>query len=548
MLNRREFLATGSGLVAAPALTGQALVPSGGTPSKSSTTTLLFWDDYYLNRRENISRHLGRPELVPEATFEEPNFWVSSGYPTVFRHRSGIWRMLYDGGSVVPEEQSHRWPLVAESDDGMHWKTPDLTRRVPLPGRRYPHQVMPVYDEFGKPEFGQMGCYYDGRAEDPDERLKMLIVHDDLEKTLLWTSPDGLRWKKLDGVQWRPGRPDPPYTAFWNEARQSYVIGARITVPTGRPELFIELDHPRRVAFSETKDWRHFSKQELALQADALDTPLAELYGCLVFPYEGKFIGLAWLFHTEPKSLDKGWEGTTDCQLVYSYNGWYMQRSIRDPFIPNTAPGQLGGGLIRPHCLLVDDDDRIRIYSSSSRVEHGYHISDYIGRKSIEGPGTGKDKGAILMHRLRLDGFFYLQSNAGPGVLGTRPLLWQGGEARLNVQSGNEVRVQVTGVGRDFGGEDGQVTERDGVSSSQPALEGYSFADCEPFKGDALYWTPRWKNGRGLKEFAGKALRLEVELNNARVYAIRGDFLTMSHSQTQHFMRTGEKPIPRPGF
>ena len=55
-------------------------------------TTLLFFDDWNLERRENLSRHVGRPELVPEGTFEDPDHWVSSGYPTVFRHESGTWR------------------------------------------------------------------------------------------------------------------------------------------------------------------------------------------------------------------------------------------------------------------------------------------------------------------------------------------------------------------------------------------------------------------------------------------------------------------------
>ena len=158
----------------------------------------------------------------------------------------------------------------------------------------------------------------------------------------------------------------------------------------------------------------------------------------------------------------------------------------------------------------------------------GLDFHFYVAHR-IVGPGVGKDKGAILMHKLRLDGFFYLQSNAGPGMLGTRPLYWRGGEARLNVQSGHEIRMQVT-------------------DTEGKALEGYHLADCEPLKGDDLYWTPRWKNGRGLNEFAKKALRLEIQLNNARIYAIRGDFIPMSARETSVFLRTGEKPVHRPGF
>ena len=109
-------------------------------------TTLLFFDDFYLDSWENLSRHVGRPELVPEATFEDPHHWVSSGWPTVFRHESGTWRCLYVGKPFQVQQdyrdlfgQEQRYPLVAESDDGIRWETPDLTETVPLPDRRYPH-------------------------------------------------------------------------------------------------------------------------------------------------------------------------------------------------------------------------------------------------------------------------------------------------------------------------------------------------------------------------------------------------------------------------
>ena len=36
-------------------------------------TTILFFDDFYLDRWENLRRHVGRPQLVSEATFEDPD-------------------------------------------------------------------------------------------------------------------------------------------------------------------------------------------------------------------------------------------------------------------------------------------------------------------------------------------------------------------------------------------------------------------------------------------------------------------------------------------
>ena len=361
------------------------------------------------------------------------------------------------------------------------------------------NQVLPM------DEFGEWDCYWDERAENPEERLKGLVTNFHTKISVLWTSPDGLAWKKVEGVEWRPGSPDPPSTAFWNEVRQCYVVSARPVPP-----------HPRRFALSETRDWRTFSEPELALMTDALDPPLTELYGMIVFPYEEKYIALLWLYHTDPYNMQKYWEGKTDCQLAYSYNGWHFQRTLREPFIPNAAPGEIGAGLVRPTTLIIDEKPNIRIYSSSSKLEHGYHL-------------VGDDRGAIIMHRLRLDGFMYLQSNAGKGLLGTRPLIWRGGEVRLNVQSGNEVRVQVTDI------------------EGRP-MEGYGFADCPPFNGDELFWQPRWKNGKGLSELAGKALRLDISLNHARIYAIRGDLLPVTIREAVQFQESGEEPHRQPGF
>ena len=192
-----------------------------------------------------------------------------------------------------------------------------------------------------------------------------------------------------------------------------------------------------------------------------------------------------------------------------------LRRSLREPFIPDAPTGEIGAGIMRPMSMVVDDEQSIRIYSSASKLEHGYHIQ-------------GTDLGALVMHRLRLDGFTYLESVGGPGILGTRPLFWRSGEPRLNVQSGQGVRVQVTDV-------QGQT------------IEGYGFDDCEPFSGDELFWEPRWKNGVRLAALGKQVLRLEISLENARLYAIRGDFLPISDRQAHRFIDNGEEPVPHLG-
>ena len=469
--------------------------------------TLLFFDDWELNYRENLIRHVGKPELVPEGTFEDPYTNVTWSYPTVFCLSGGEgWRCLYQGHS---QDDSYILPLVAESKDGIRWEVPDLSEKIPLPGRIHPHQIIPSKN------FRNWCCYVDERAKDPSERIKGLVAYHDpypAKKTRLAVSPDGLSWKQVEGAKWSPDHlvPDPPWFAFWNHVRSSYVITLR---PMGSD---------RRVALVETKDWRTFTEPELALQPDALDSPLAEFYGMRVFPYEGIFVGLLWIFHPTPKADErksfrsKYLHGKVDCQLTYSKNGWHFQRTLREPLFSNEDLSQFGGGCIYPSSMIMDDKKCIRVYSGASKPEHGI---------------LKKGSGALLLHRLRLDGFIYLETGGGPGLLGTRPLLWRKGEVQLNIEAPwGEGRVQVTDP-------DGRI------------LEGYRFKDCVPFTGDELFWEPQWRGGRCLDSLAGKLIRLEVQMYNARIYAIRGGFLAPAEAkQAKRFEHCKERPEVRLGF
>ena len=89
-------------------------------------TTMLFLDDQPLDRMDNVARRVGRPQLIPESVYIDPDVNTHFGYPTVFQDEaSGKWRMLYQGRN--PGEPNPK--LMAESDDGLRWAPRDPTRR-----------------------------------------------------------------------------------------------------------------------------------------------------------------------------------------------------------------------------------------------------------------------------------------------------------------------------------------------------------------------------------------------------------------------------------
>ena len=75
-------------------------------------------------------------------------------------------------------------------------------------------------------------------------------------------------------------------------------------------------------------------------------------------------MGLLWVFHVSPEvkgeSPLKFLGGKIDCQLTYSRDGWHFQRGLREAFMPNADPGQLGAGCLYPCCMVLDDEDTIQ--------------------------------------------------------------------------------------------------------------------------------------------------------------------------------------------
>jgi hypothetical protein len=463
--------------------------------SKSIKNTILFFDDQRLNLFYNMTRKVGKPKM--ESVFKEEKINLMWAYPGVFKDvQSRMWKLLYQGKNT----KGKRTALLAESINGIDWTTVDTTKILNISDRVMPNQILPqnnLYKEWS-------GHFIDPFAPST-ERFKSFVVSDILR---IFVSSDGVHWKVKEGCTVLNHPPDPYTGCFWNEVRKSYVIACR-------PK-----NGDRRIAFHETKDWIHFTEQELVLQSDGLDSPLTEIYGMPVLFYEGYYIGYLWLYHTSPElgeSKRKYLNGHVDCQLTYSINGWHFQRGLREPFIGNGAPDEPTYGCVYPADTIILDDGSILIYASASTREHGYN------QQGI---------GSVVTYSLRRDGFMYLESNAEIGKIGTRPILWVKGPLELNVQSQNgEARVRIT---TDAGDE----------------IEGYSFEDSIPFSGDDTAWKPIWRSCKTMDELSNKMIRIEIALKCGRIYAIRGDFIPAIAIAPKDYTSNNESrtQVRRPGF
>lgn len=467
----------------------------------------LFWDWWHIEHQDNVELRQGQPQWRPEGTYEDPTFDYLGMWPTVWRDsRSGRWRMLYCASG---------FPLTlmgAESDDGVRWrplKRPDIRP----PGKKYAANHLFTVDRAnggvvyvdpvaadGQPF--KLYCIQRGgpaakRARlDPDSYFHEIVKGEGakpyMADNLVVTSADGLHWQIHPKARWgkAPWHPDPSTYCFYVPQRKRHVM-------TTRPGW-----GDRRIAVQTSADALAWSGPELLTQPDPLDPPQTQFYGMPVIPYEGQFVGFLWVAHFASSQrlerFNQLW-GPIDCQLAYSFDGLHFQRGTRETFIGLNEPGQPGGGVMYPTCL-VEHEGELRIYSATSRDLHHQYAKTQFLRKG-EVPPT-----AITLHTLRKDGFTYLTSRGHWANFTTKPLALLKPELRLNVLAPHgEVRLQVTDL------------------HSKP-LPGYRFDECVPLKEvDTLDGAVRWKKGDARK-LVGKVIRLQIQFRHARLYALRGSF------------------------
>lgn len=439
--------------------------------------TLLFFDDWYLESYSNIRIKMGKPKWIEEATFADPGYVTSANYPSVFwDEKMRRWRAFYQARTREYIHKSTNLLATAESDDGIHWHVPDLNMQFQDPERKIVNEVFPA----GRgPE---RGCVYlDQRETGLERRYKLMYAPG--PKMYVAFSSDGYRWKQVPDVSWGDWLSDTAMVIYYNKHRDSYVTVCRQNLGDRRPALV------------ETRDWRTWSKPQVVVHPDPLDPPLVQFYGMPTFPYEEMYVGFLWVFHCDPHQIPADtskYHGPIDSQLTYSYDGWHFNRTFREPFIARNEPGLPGCGSIYSCSLCIDEQNIIRIYSAGHLYEHGR--------------GGWEENGSLLLHTLRLDGFMYLESTSNLARVMTRCLLFHEPMLKINVQAPQgEVRVQLS-------------------DEMGKPLTGFSFDDCIPFKGDELFWEPQWHSGKTLKDALNRPVRVEAQMAEARLYAIRGAF------------------------
>jgi hypothetical protein len=302
-----------------------------------------------------------------------------------------------------------------------------------------------------------------------------------------YTSPDGLNWRRNETIQ-LPLVSGGGGESFWDDQRGVYVSLIK------RDSSFKTEEYP---------GIGHHGHKAVAFESNDLFKP--------------------WPFRPTTEPWYEGWpfpsvtgEGVT--LFTAQEYGWvYRSRAIKYPWAPDVYlafiwryPGDDGARHVelaasrngRKWKLFGTNwyfptgaaDEEVGMYGLLRR---GNEIWQYANEGDAHG---GDGERFYYRYTQRLDGFASLDAGAGPGLAITYPLVFQGDQLVLNVNVKGFLKIAITD-------EEGR------------ALPGYGIDDCDPINGDFIEKTVTWNGSASVGELAGKSVRLEFQMQDAKLYA-----------------------------
>jgi hypothetical protein len=481
----------------------------------------LFLDDSSIEDHLRVHRVWHQPEKFVEPVMKAEFPWEGDCpclYGTVLRI-DGVFKMWYVG----TRNSSKPRVCYAESDDGLHWRRPELglceydgsTKNNIVINPKYPNGFIDDCAMIYEPE---------------DEWPYKLLYWDSM--TVSSTTWGIFMKKSKDGINYGPVEDvlphwDDRFVAITSKVDGKYRIYGRGTFLSGmdasgrwtdgKPYITMHAPAPfprkRPVVYSESTDLINWTDEEQVIKTSTADPPEMQYYSLTPFYYEGVWLAGLLRMHTQPDVLDP--------ELVWSHDGRNWNRSVdRKPFIPLGPPGSF-------------DSTWLNLPTNPPILNYNQLWFYYSGRAGGHGAQYPGAYGAIGLATLRVDGFCSLQGGESPGAVLTKPMTWVDGDLLINT----DPRRDITGHHNNDGSPVGSVRVEVRDEDNQP-IAGFGFADSNPittntrnFEEDSNWTVPArdrlgvlpmtWKDGRSARELAGKRIRLFFEVHDAHLYSFR---------------------------
>ncbi|MCP5540357.1 MAG: hypothetical protein H7A53_07585 [Akkermansiaceae bacterium] len=488
-------------------------------PTDIGTRRELFVDDALIESVSGGARLVLHHPEPREIALDHDAPWegTGSGYHSVFRD-GDKYRMYYKAWHLDVKDgkvNTGSHPLYccyAESDDGIHWRKPELDL-VDFKGSKANNIVL-APETFGevKSDPGHPAVFRDDNpACPPEARYKAIIRAAKPHGLLVFQSPDGLHWSLA--------HPEPVITegafdsqnlAFFDPNIGAYRAYWRVFTEGQTDAENWKPGGVRAIRTAVSKDLVHWEPWK---DLTYVDSPKEELYTKGVKPYS-RAPHLLIGFPT--RYIDRGWSdsmralpelaaredrakasqryGTaiTEGLMMASRDGVNFKRwneAFLRPGIERDGTWHYGHQYLAWHPV-----------ETQSTLEGAPNELSFYATESY---WTGKSS-VLRRYALRLDGFVSANAPLSGGELVTKPIRFSGKRLALNFSSSaaGGIRVEIQ-------------------DESGKPLPGFALDDCPEVFGDSLERTVAWKSGTDLSALAGKTVRLRFALRDADLFAYR---------------------------
>jgi hypothetical protein len=387
--------------------------PSSAVPAKH-----LLLNSALIEKTEGVVLKLGRVTKHPaNPLFAEERPWevrFDNLYPNVtFDEKEQRYRCWYSPFIVDPnvsetpreERAAKRYRphdremgvCYAESDDGLHWRKPELGL-IEFSGNTRNNLVQ-------RGAHGA-GVLFDPDDADPARRFKLLCKDYTAGAMGVAFSPDGLRWSALTHCPEISVPGDTHNNAIWSPETHRYIGITRMKTDQ------------RLVARTESPDFIHWTRAVEVLRGDKLH----QTYAMPITRYGGVHLGFVMVLDTASDRVA--------CELAWSADSIAWQR---------IEPGRA----LIPTSQTAGDYDWGCVYATAP-VFTQKEIRLYYGASN--GPHTNWRDGFLALATLRPDGFagYETVATGKPGYIVTKPITCTGRRLRVSADAaGASISVTV---------------------------------------------------------------------------------------------------------
>ncbi len=450
----------------------------------------LFIDHALIEKLDGVALQLQRPHPAGVALkFDQKWEGQVSGYVTVI-HDGDLYRMYYRGRPLTGygdnDPRAQEVTCYAESQDGITFNKPKLGL-ISFGGNKENNAILadvgPVTHNFAP--------FHDTRPGVPKSERFKAVGGSSQSGLIGWVSEDGIHFQKLrEEPLIIGGAFDSQNNVMLSDHEQCYVCFYR-TFKNG----------VRWITRTTSTDFLNWTKAEDMTFGDAPNEHLYTNQTAAYFRAPHVYIGTAARFWPGRRSLTD--QQVADLNLESNENYAGLKTETSDPVLLTSRGGSRYDrtfleSLVRPGSDLKNWTARSN-YPARGVVPTGQtEMSMYIQR------AYGQPAHHLERLTWRTDGFASVHAGYQPGELITRPIVFQGRQLTVNLESSAAGGLTV------------EIQDADGKP-----LPGYTLADCPEISTDDLARVVSWKHGSDVSALAGKPVRLRFRLKDADLYAFQ---------------------------